>query len=94
VGIYECEYKTGVWELDYFAVHRDIRKKGVGTRLLEVAEEFAKKHGARYISIDSGPTSYMQEAFRFYEKHGYERVSFYENYYREGEARVDYYKKV
>lgn len=63
-----CEHSlTG--ELSRIYVHKDHLRKGVGTRLLEVAETSLAKDGFTEIHIESTIT-----AKDFYEKNGYEVI--------------------
>ncbi len=48
------------------------RRKGLGQRLLEIAEEFCRAHGYRRIVLDT--TDRQQAAQRLYEKNGYVRT--------------------
>jgi len=50
-------------------VHRDYIGKGLGSKLLKIAEDSLKKQGAKTIKIESTIT-----ARPFYEKHGYKFV--------------------
>ena len=50
-------------------VHKDHLRKGVGSRLIEVAEDSLEKGGCKEISIESTIT-----AKGFYEKEGYKFI--------------------
>jgi putative acetyltransferase len=50
-------------------VHKDYVGKGIGTRLLKIAEDSLKRQGVKVVKIKSTIT-----AKRFYEKHGYKVV--------------------
>lgn len=55
--------------LDYVSVLSEYRGKGIGTKLLEYAEEIAKEENAIYIQLTCG---YKRvEAHKLYEKNGY-----------------------
>lgn len=60
-----CEH-TFACEISRVYVHKDHLRKGVGSRLLKVAEESLKEHGCHHIRVDSTIT-----ARAFYESHGY-----------------------
>ncbi len=94
IGIRENIYKSGGFEMseDYFAVHKDYRRSGIGTLLLKKAEGFVKKNHGRYIHILSCDTNYFKPAQLFYKKNGYRKVGEMPDYYVIGEGRIDYYK--
>jgi len=96
MGLRENDYKSGGYEAsnDYFAVHRNYRQQGVGSLLLQTAEEYAEKNNGRFILIETCDTAMYRPAQILYEKHGYKRVAHVPDYYLPGEGRVDYYKKL
>ncbi|GGE63768.1 GNAT family N-acetyltransferase [Priestia taiwanensis] len=54
-----------------FIVDATYRNQGVGKRLLEEAEEWARSSGATGISLNSGNREERIAAHKFYEKRGY-----------------------
>lgn len=63
-------HKVGV--VGQFAVYPSFQKRGLGTVLLELAEEEAKREGMDEISLDTAEqATHLQN---FYEKHGYRFV--------------------
>ncbi len=58
--------------LGYLAVQARFRGQGIGGRLLEVVEEWARERGAELITTDTNLRSNVG-AVEFYERHGYER---------------------
>jgi len=93
IGITENERKNGGYYLDYFAVHKDYRRKGIGSKLLKIAGEFVSELKGRFIFIDTGDTQLFEPARKFYENNGYVAVSHIPEYYEKGDGRIDYYKK-
>ena len=63
VGYCDHNFECELWGL---YVHKDYQGKGIGSRLLEVAEGSLKKQGCKKISIKSTIT-----AREFYESNGY-----------------------
>jgi len=63
-----CEH-TFECELSRIYVHKDHLRKGVGSRLLEVAEASLEKQGCKEIRLESTVT-----AKDFYEKNGYKVI--------------------
>jgi GNAT superfamily N-acetyltransferase len=58
--------------LEYLAVQAAYRGRGVGGRLLEAVERWARDQGAELISTDTNVRSSFG-AVEFYESHGYEK---------------------
>ncbi len=58
--------------LDYLAVQAAHRGRGIGGRLLDAAEQWARDQGAEIMSTDTNLRSNVG-AVEFYERHGYER---------------------
>ena len=50
------------------AVHPDRRSEGIGGGLLDVAEQWAREHGATHFELDTGLA--REDAQRFYERRG------------------------
>lgn len=96
IGVRENEYKSGGYEMkdDYFAVHDQFRKRGLGSVLLRTVERYVGTKKGRYIHIVSCDTDYYKPARFFYEKNGYIKVAELPDYYVVGEGRVDYYKQL
>ncbi len=66
---------TGGWccELESVHVRADLRSRGVGTRLLDVAEALARDRGCYRMQLTS--RNVREDAHRFYRRHGYEQTS-------------------
>ena len=61
----------GNWlSIKYLWVSSDLRRNGVGSRLLKAAEDEAKSRGAKYVFVDT----FDFQAPGFYVKHGYHEV--------------------
>ena len=58
--------------LNYLAVQAEHRSQGIGGRLLEAVEEWARENGAQLIATDTNLRSNVG-AVEFYESHGYEK---------------------
>lgn len=58
--------------LDYLVVQAEYRRHGIGGRLLEAVETWARENGAELITTDTNLRSNFG-AVEFYENHGYER---------------------
>ncbi len=65
-------------------VLEDSRRQGVGTKLMEVVEDWAKEAKVQIIYLETAEDNVAAQAF--YETHGYRKVDKVENYYNNGLA--------
>jgi GNAT superfamily N-acetyltransferase len=66
---------TGQWccELESVHVRADRRGQGIGSRMIEAAEELASRHGCYRIQLTS--RNVREDAHRFYRRLGFEQTS-------------------
>ena len=61
----------GNWlEIEYLYVSDDLRGQGIGSKILEMAENESKERGCKYSFVDT----FNFQAPKFYKKHGYKEV--------------------
>lgn len=77
--------------LGWFAIHKNHRNQGLGKKIIERVEEYARSQGGRLITIDTGEDNAAQT---FYEKVGYKKAGFIPEYFEDRVAKVIYYKKL
>ncbi len=96
IGVRENDFRSGGYEMvdDYLAVHRDYRRQGIATRLLQKAEKYIQEKKGRYLYIESCDIESYEPAHQFYRKNGFKVVGAVPNYYVPGEGRVDYFKSL
>jgi ribosomal-protein-alanine N-acetyltransferase len=58
------------------------RRRGVGSLLMEAAEQWAHNHGLRVIGLETAQDNFAAQ--RFYEARGYRKVDEIEHYYADG----------
>ncbi|QED46112.1 GNAT family N-acetyltransferase [Cytobacillus dafuensis] len=58
-----------------FVVDSDYRNKGIGMKLIEEAENWARSTGATGIGLNSGKSQERENAYKFYIKMGYAEKS-------------------
>ena len=88
------EMAVGAWELWWVVVAKPHHGKGIGGELLGFAEQFARTNGGRVITLDTSSTPAYVPTHRFYEKYGYKRVGTLPEYYRDGDDKVIFWKRV
>ena len=78
----------GNWlEIEYLYVSDDLRGQGIGSKILEMAENESRNRGCKYSFVDT----FNFQAPKFYEKHGYKEVCALKQYPYTGERY--YYTK-
>ena len=78
----------GNWlEIEYLYVGDDLRGQGIGSKILEMAENVSRNRGCKYSFVDT----FNFQAPKFYKKHGYKEVFALKNYPYTGERY--YYTK-
>lgn len=82
VGYYAGFYIRTFW------VSEQERGKGLGSKLLQKAEEMAKEKGAVLANVDT----FSFQADGFYQKYGYEEIGRIKDYPKAGQSHV-YFKK-
>jgi len=82
------------WELWWLAV--DVRRQGQGhgRRLLESAEDHARRQAARLLLIDTSDTPLYLPTRGFYLKAGYTEAAVVADFYADGDGKVVYAKRV
>lgn len=67
----------GNWlSINFLWVSEELRGQNIGSRILNQAEETAKKRGCKYVFLDT----FSFQAPEFYKKHGYKEVFKLEEY--------------
>jgi len=96
IGVRENHCNNGGYEMDddYVAVHKDYRRRGIASKLLDEIESYVISHKGRYIHILTCDIDSYKPARAFYESRGYKKVAEMPNYYNVGEGRIDYYKEI
>lgn len=78
----------GNWlEIEYLFVKEELRGQGIGSKLLEQAENEAKKRNCQFAFVNT----YQFQAPDFYKSHGYKEVFTLQNYPYTGQRY--YYQK-
>lgn len=87
-------FTDSTWDLYWIAVHPDHQGDGSARRLMAEAEREIRARGGRRILVETaGKPSYARTR-AFYERIGYEVVSRIPDFYRDGDDRVTYWKRL
>ncbi len=82
------------YDLYWICVDRELKKSGVGTSLVLEMESYLRKKDARHIYIDTSSTAPYDDARLFYERRGYRLVSVLPDFYKEGDDKIIYVKRL
>ncbi|MDT0121604.1 GNAT family N-acetyltransferase [Paenibacillus sp. RRE4] len=74
VQIMALEYEMGYLQINGLVVQEAYQQKGIGTKLINYAEDFASKNGLSYMILNCG--FQRTKAHEFYESRGFDRLSY------------------
>jgi len=94
ISLRENEQKSGGYLIDYFAVHKQYRNRGIALQLMDVAIEYVQLLKGRYIHVNTCDTFLYQGVRKLFEKKGFLPVGYLADYYFEGEGMITYYKRM
>ena len=84
----------GTWDLYWIAVDPQSQGKGSGRALTALAEERVAAAGGRLLLVETSGSDLYAPTRAFYETLGYREVSRIEDFYRLGDAKVTYAKRL
>lgn len=82
------------WDLYWIAVRSRQRRTGLGKQLVRSVEEEALRQGATAIYMDTSGRDGYSTTRQFYESLGYEVATRLEDFYRPGEDKIVYRKRL
>lgn len=98
VGGYVCFGKTplteSTYDLYWIAVDKTKHRSGVGRKLLKFAEEEVVRRGGRLFLAETSSMEAYGGTIAFYEKTGYELVGKILDYYKVGDAKLIFAKRL
>ena len=84
----------GTFDLYWIVVAREARGRGVATSLESQVVERVRSMGGRWLLAETSSQATFLSARRFYEKTGYSLLETIPDFYREGNDRLTYGKRV
>ena len=82
------------WYLYWIAVAKDHQGRGLGTVLLNHAENAIRDRGGRLLVIETSSTAIYDATRRFYLKHGYLQAATVPDFYCDGDGMVVFTKRL
>jgi len=84
----------GTWDLYWIVADPTSHGRGVGPKLLRAVEEAVRAEGGRLLIIETSSRSDYARARRFYERSGYKKAAVLDDFYRDGDHKVLYTRRV
>jgi len=82
------------FDLYWIVCHAEARGQGVAGALIRAMESDLAGRGASGVRIETSHLESYGSARRVYDRHGYTEVGRIEDFYREGDALVTFYKRL
>ncbi len=82
----------GSYDLYWIAVDRREQGKGLGLRLMDMAEKAIRAMGGRGVYVETGGKDLYRPTRAFYERAGYVKAAELPDFYEPGDAKVIYLK--
>jgi len=84
----------GTFDLYWIAVDPSAQGRGYGQALTRLAEDEARARGGRLLLIETASQSSYAPTVRFYERAGYELVSTIPDFYKPGDDKLTFVKRL
>lgn len=84
----------GTYNLYAIGVRSDIQSKGIGSRMMTFIENHLKTNGHRILIVDTSGTDDFKLTRKFYEKLGYKNEAVIRDFWKDGDDKVTYWKKL
>lgn len=84
----------GTFNLYAIGVKRDIQGKGIGRTMMKYLEEELKKKGHRILIVETSGTADFKLTRAFYENLDYSKEAVIRDFWKEGDDKVIYRKKI
>lgn len=84
----------GTYNLYAIGVRNDSQLKGTGSRMMSFIENYLKKIGKRILIVDTSGTDDYKLTRKFYEKLGYNKEAVIRDFWKEGDDKVIYWKRL
>jgi ribosomal protein S18 acetylase RimI-like enzyme len=79
-------------DLYWIAVHPELQRRGLGQRLMELAEAGIRKTGGTRVYVDTSSRKQYAPTRAFYERAGYTKAALLDDFYAPGDGKVIYVK--
>jgi ribosomal protein S18 acetylase RimI-like enzyme len=84
----------GTYNLYLIATHKIHQGKGIGSIMMEYLENYLKSLGARVLIVETSGLPAFELTRKFYDNCSYTREARIRDFYREGEDKIVFWKKL
>lgn len=84
----------GTFNLYAIGVRSDIQGKGIGGKMMAFIEKHLKENGHRILLVETSGTDDFKATRKFYENLDYTKEAVIRDFWREGDDKVIYWKKL
>lgn len=84
----------GTYNLLALAVDSSLQGSGIGSQMMRYLEQKLQKNGGRILIIDTSGDKDYRGTRQFYERLGYENVAVIKDFWKEGDDKITYYKRL
>ncbi|MHA4844789.1 GNAT family N-acetyltransferase [Flavitalea antarctica] len=84
----------GTYNLYLIAVHKDLHSKGIGAEMMAYIEARLISEGKRILIVETSGLPEFERTRKFYDNCQYERAGVIRDFYKEGEDKVIFLKKL
>ena len=86
------ELADGAWNMLALAVRPDFQGQGIGTALVQAAEQHLREKGQRILIVDTSGTEEFALTRRFYAQNGYDEEARIRDFWAAGDDKVVFRK--
>jgi ribosomal protein S18 acetylase RimI-like enzyme len=97
VGLGYCtpeKLTEGTYNLLAIAVRKDMQGRGVGRKMMGYIEKLLKEKSNRVLIVETSSDNQYTLTREFYEKLNYRKEATFQDFWKEGEDKVIYWKKL
>lgn len=84
----------GTYNLLAIAVNKNLQGLGIGSKMMEYLEDELKRQNKRILIVDTSSSPDFVLTRSFYVKAGYTNVSTIKDFWKDGEDKVTFYKRL
>ena len=84
----------GTYNLYAIGVRRDIQAKGIGSKMMTFIEDYLRNKGHRILIVETSGTDDFKLTRKFYEKLNYNKEAIIREFWKEGDDKVIFWKKL
>lgn len=90
----ENEQQSGGYHWDYMVIHKEYRKLGIASELIDLMFNYLRQKKARYVLVYTCDLPEYEPIQHMFASYGFSFVGRCPDYYYEGEDRLIYYRKI